>query len=140
MKESTYKKHIISLFILYLFYYNLPFLWPFIYSQETQAFLEYSGTRSLIGISGIFVYLIPAMYLAICCGLYFFSLYAKWIFTVWVLSNAIFGSVLFGYSASAYIDTSLGYIIALLEGAVLTIIHFSATSKRFLDSTNHSNT
>jgi hypothetical protein len=45
--------------------------------------------------------------------------------------NLTIGAFGLGYSASAYLDTSIGYLLSLLEGAILVMIYTTDIAKKF---------
>lgn len=125
----VYRNAILLLVSVYVLYMYMPFFWPYLYSEQTQTFLDFSGIDAVITFSSLQAYIISFFYLLFCAGLYKFSSVARVGYTILVVLNLTIGA--FGYSASAYLDTSIGYLISLLEGAILAMIYTTDIAKKF---------
>jgi len=128
---KIYKNTVLLMAITYTLFSFLPYLWPYIYSVETQTFLNLSGLDSQVELSGLLSFLIPALYIISCIGLYHFHPLGRTVFTVLIFINLTLGSFFLGFSATAYLDTSIGYLLSLLEGGVLMVIYLTEISKEF---------
>lgn len=126
-----YKNAILLLVSVYVLYMFMPFFWPYLYSEQTRTFLDFSGIDAVITFSSLQAYIISFFYLLFCAGLYKFSSVARVGYTILVVLNLTIGAFGFGYSASAYLDTSIGYLVSLLEGAILAMIYTSDIAKKF---------
>lgn len=117
--------------ITYSIFFFLPYLWPQIYSGETQAFLNLAGLDGKFDMSGSMPYIISIAYLFSYVGLYYFHPIGRIVFTALVIFNLTLGSYILGYSATAYLDTSIGYLLTLLEGGILILIYLTEISNKF---------
>jgi hypothetical protein len=126
-----YKNAILLLVSVYVLYLLMPFFWPYLYSEQTQIFLGFAGVDAVFTFSGIQIFIIPCFYILFCAGLYKFSSGARIGYTILVLMNLTIGAFGLGYSASAYLDTSIGYLLSLLEGAILAMIYTTDIAKKF---------
>lgn len=128
---KIYKNIILLMAMTYSLFFFMPYLWPQIYSVEVQTFLNLSGLNSKIDMTGPLAYIISFVYIFSYIGLFYFHPIGRIVFTALVIFNLTLGSYILGYSATAYLDTSFGYLLTLLEGGVLMIIYFTEISTEF---------
>jgi hypothetical protein len=129
--ERLYKNMVILLALIYVFHISLPLLWPYLYSEQTQAFLDFGGIDAKITFTPFLTFVIPGLYVICCIGLYKFSSVARTGFTILIFLNLTIGAFCFGFSASVYLDTAAGYFLSLLEGGILVMIYLSKISRNF---------
>jgi len=128
---KVYRSIVLLMAVVYTFYFFLPYFWAQIYNEETLYFLSLGGSSSSVDMSGPFPFLIAIVYLLSYLGLYNFHTGARILFTCLVCFSILIAPFIFGYSASAYLDSSVGYLFSLLEGAVLVMVYLTEISNKF---------
>ena len=128
---KIYRNAVLLIAITYTLFFFLPYLWPHIYSGDSMAFLSLGGLGSTVDLSGSFPFIVSVLYIFSYVGLYYFHPLSRLLFTGMVIFNLTCAPFVFGYSATAYLDTSIGYLLTLLEGAILVMIYLTEISGRF---------
>ncbi|MER2490615.1 hypothetical protein [Catenovulum sediminis] len=128
---QAYKKAVLFLIIIYTTYIFLPLAWPYLYREQTVSFLGLAGLEAQLPLPESFNYVIPCLYLVCCFGLYSFFNSARVGFVILIICNLTVGSFGLGYSASAFLDTALGYFISLLEGGILVMSYVTSAAEEF---------
>lgn len=129
--ERFYRNMIVFTALVYLINMVLPWLWFYIYSESTLLFFNLRGANPQLNFPIIANYLFQLTYIACFVGLYYFVAVARTLFTLLILFNLLVGSFFLGYSASAFLDTAVGYLLSLLEGATLVMIYCSSVALKF---------
>ncbi|TPH15718.1 hypothetical protein [Litorilituus lipolyticus] len=129
--ERRYQKLVLILALCYTVFSYLSYGWPYLYTDQTQNFLYLAGAESIVDLTGPLPYFLSALQVLAYLGLYYFHSAGRLLFTVLLLFNVVLAPFIFGYSASVYLDTVIGYIFSLLEGVVLYMVYFTEISVKF---------
>lgn len=124
------------LFLAVLFnsiYFSLPYISPFLYSNEVLSLMTYTGYSSLFPLEYMnylaIIYFFA--YSATLIGLMFYKKWSEILFFVFVIFNILLGSAIFGISVASVLEAGVAYVLSLIEGALVCLLLFSDISKKF---------
>jgi hypothetical protein len=108
----------------------LPYTWSYFYEGEEFNLLSWAGFNSYIDMQGPIPYLILLAYVIVSIGLVFMKKWARTSMLVLTIGS-ILASPLWGFYVSPPLDASIGYIVALADGSILTIAYFTSLGSEF---------
>jgi hypothetical protein len=126
---------VLANFILYVIYFNFPFLWQYVYDAKTLEFLYWGGfgakfnRENLTLIAYTFLLLISINTV----GLLYFKHWARSMFVLLILVSIGF-SLILGISLEGVYDKFLSMCISMLDGMIMVFIYLTRISKEFNES------
>jgi hypothetical protein len=119
---------VITSILLQAIWYFLPYSWGYIYTEEQLTLLSWHGHESYFDIYGPLPYLITSLYLVAFIGLFIFK---KWGRNLFLALTVFTIFPIWGFLVSPAIDGSIGYLISLVDGAILSIAYLTTVSNEF---------
>ena len=107
---------------LYTAFFLMPQVWHHIYADEVVYILSMSGTGGMLEPTNPFPYIYSMLYILSLLGLYTYRTIAKWLFSMLIAYNLLVSPYVMGVSVSIYLDTSIGYLLTLFEGALILML------------------
>lgn len=108
---------------LYTAFFFMPQIWHHIYAEEVVNILSMSGTGGTLESTSPIPYIYSMLYILSLLGLYTYRTAAKWLFIILIAYNFLVSPYLTGISVSMYLDTSIGYLLTLFEGALIVMLY-----------------
>ena len=116
-----------------LLLWAIPYAWPMLYNEQQLSILSLHGYGSFYDLYGSYPYILMFLYLSASIGVLLFKPWAKPTFLVLTLVS-IFTVPFMGVTISEPIIGTLGYIITLIDGSILTMLYFTSVSNEFIKS------
>ena len=132
--EKLFKTIITTSYILFLIYFFNPYLTIDFYSENTLDALSWNGYGELVYMDSIVGYLFLAAYTIVFIGLLNFMAWARSFFVSLTLISIVF-SIVQGLSVLTPLDSTLAYLITILDGATITIMFTNPISTFFKEKT-----
>lgn len=125
-----------SLVVIYIIAIMLGYLIPLISepssAEVTELFLQ-DGLDAVVDTNVPTFLVLLVSNILIPLGLYYFNSVARVLFALFTLVTIVF-ILLWGYRITSPVVSMLGFIAALLQGAILAAAYFSTLSDRFGES------
>ena len=126
--NKLFKNTVIGFLILLIIWYCIPFFWEHLYNDEQLNLLSWHGYESFIDIYGPIPYIIAFLYIVASLGL---LSYKKWGRTMLLSLTIVTIFPIWGYGVTPPIEGSIGYIVTLAQGVILTISYFTSINNEF---------
>lgn len=128
--KKTFQLIIIASLVLQAVWLILPFSWEYIYHGDQLELLSWNTYGAFINTSGIAPYLMFAVYIISSAGLFTLKKWGRVLFLCLTVFSII-GTPIWGISVSPPLDSSIGYIVSLCDGAILTIAYLTHLATEF---------
>jgi len=115
---------------LQVLWFVLPYTWTYFYTGEELDLLSWAGLGASFDINGPIPYAFLFAYGIASIGLISLKKWARLLFLFLTIGTVI-SSPVWGFIVSPPIDASIGYLLALADGSILTIAYLSVLGSEF---------
>ena len=119
---------VLTSIILQVILFFLPYAWEHLHDLEELKLLSWGGYESVFDINGPVPYIVTLLYIIIFAGLAMFKKIARTAFLIITIVTAL---PIWGFGVYSQLDGTIGYLIALADGAILTLAYLTHLSDEF---------
>ena len=127
---NLFRTLVLSSFTLYLVFFFIPFLDPYLYDTETLNVITWEGYGRIFDIPHAINYIFILAYLVTLIGVLYFQSWARISFLILTVLSIIVTGIQ-GMQILPPIEGVLMYFINLVDGATIILMYFSSLSTRF---------
>jgi len=128
--KKVFKLIIVISLALQFVWLLLPLSWEYMYQGEQLGLLKWHTYGALIDASSLIPYFIFTIYIVSSAGLFFLKKWGRILFLCLTIFS-ILSTPIWGLSVTPALDNSIGYIVSLCDGAILTIAYLTRLAAEF---------
>lgn len=129
MKE-IFRYIVIGSMILYLIWFAMPYTWGYFYGREQLNLLSWANYGARFDIEGPIPYIVILAYMVVSIGLVLLKKWARTAFLALTVGSVVLSGI-WGFRVSPPLDAALGDIMAMSDGAILTMAYLTRLGGEF---------
>jgi len=128
--ESIFRFLVVASALLSMAFWSIPYIDYLWLTYEQMQILDLGGFGAIIPTYGITYWGTLVTWLAISAGLFFYVNAARTAFVVFMIINVALG-LFYGISIMSPLEILIGSIIAMVDGAIITMMYLTSISGKF---------
>ena len=127
---SIFSRLVIASAVTYTAWFFIPFAWGYLYDYSILDLLVWNSFGSKVNVNGPIPYIVGLVYVASYFGLLSYKPWGRTLFVVLAIFNIV-STPLWGLQVVGTYDASLGYLVSVLDGAIITMAYLTSVSREF---------